>query len=732
MVAIPGLRQWLLIGFVALAIWLPRGLRLNQYVTDDEQKWLARSANFYWALAHGDFAATVQREHPGVTVMWAGTLGFFWRYAAYAQDAPGLVDWGDNEMDKLVRAHGQSPLVLLAAGRTMLAFAITVTLVMAFIYASQLLGLGTALLGFLLIAFDPFHIALSRLLHLDGLVSSLMLLAVLAFLAFLQRGRHPVALVISAVAAGLAWLTKTPAFFLAPLIGLIALIAQGRSRFKRDVAWASQWAELVRLGGPVVIWAGLALVVYGAGWPAMWVKPVATLRYVFGESLTYATGDHLSQIYFDGRVLSGDPGLRFYPLVYLWRTTPVTWLGLALAGLWLLLPHAPFARGVEWKSDLSLERFARVPAKPAGTDPKFTLAMLLLFALSYFLLISVGIKKLDRYLLPVFAPLDVVAAAGWLGLAKFLARRQPFSKAALALPALLIVPMVWQAGLALNTFPYFLSYFNPWLGGAAKAPAVMMIGRGEGLDLAAAYLNAQPHAAALKTLVTSTDNIVYSNQGKLVTTSFIGKPELSTQEKMLRWLALDNAVLYVNDWQRQIASPPLLAFFAGQRPAQQIVINGLEYARIYNLRQAPLPPFLAVGAPGYTTWGNAIRLAAYELPSTPLKAGEPFAAVFYLQNVGAINQNFNEQVRLVGADGRELVKLDGWPWGSPTSSWQRYAVWPDGHTVVLPADTPSGSYRVELSFYDPATVAHLAAVDLRTGQPVGDAVTIAALKVIGK
>ncbi|CAN5728018.1 hypothetical protein BH10CHL1_BH10CHL1_39320 [soil metagenome] len=710
MVASTRLNNWLLIGLAAVAIWLPRGLQLGRYVTDDEQKWLARSANFYWALDHGDFAATFQREHPGVTVMWAGALGFLWRYAAYAHDAPGLVDWGDNDMDKILRAHGQQPLQLLAAGRVVLVLAITLTLTLALFYAITLLGRQTAIVGFGLLAFDPYHIALSRLLHLDGLVSSLMLLAVLAFLAFLQR-KDQVALGVSAIAAGLAWLTKTPAFFLIPLIGLTALLYQRGQLFNRSVGRA----QLLRFLWPLLGWGAIALAVYVIGWPAMWVQPLSTLRYVFGESLAYATGTHLSQIYFNGRVLSGDPGLLFYPLVYLWRSTPVVWLGLLL----LIC---------EWRWPSLDPTVAAAADERAGR--KFTLAMLLLFAVSYGLLISVGIKKLDRYLLPVFAPLDLIAAVGWLGLTNRLRLLNRSFKMSFALPVLVAILLVWQLGLALNTFPYFLTYFNPWLGGLTKASRVMMIGRGEGLDLVAAYLNAKPEAAQLKTLVTSTDNLVYSSQGRLVTTSFMKNPALSASEKMLRWLTLDTAVLYVNDWQRQAAPTSFLDFFAGLQPEQSIQINHLEYARIYNLRQAPVPAFLAAGVPGYTTWDKAIRLAAYELPSTPLKAGERFTALFYLQNVGPIAQNLNEQIRVVGADGHEIAKVDGWPWGSPTSTWQRYVVWPDGHEFTIPADTPAGSYPVELSFYEPATLDRLAAVDLRTGQATANPIVIAVIKVI--
>jgi hypothetical protein len=45
---------------------------------------------------------------------------------------------------------------------------------------------------------------------------------------------------------------------------------------------------------------------------------------------------------------------------------------------------------------------------------------------------------------------------------------------------------------ALWTFPYYLSYYNPLMGGPRKAPQVMQIGWGEGLDQAGRYLDRNP------------------------------------------------------------------------------------------------------------------------------------------------------------------------------------------------------------------------------------------------
>ncbi len=122
------------------------------------------------------------------------------------------------------RRYGAQPIDLLAAGRTFVVFFNVVALTLAFLYARRLVGLWPALVSFLLIAFDPFHIALSRFLHPDSLLSTLMLVATLAFMAYLFAGRRIGDLIAAGVYTALAWLTKTPAIFLIPLVGLLTVI----------------------------------------------------------------------------------------------------------------------------------------------------------------------------------------------------------------------------------------------------------------------------------------------------------------------------------------------------------------------------------------------------------------------------------------------------------------------------------------------------------------------------
>jgi hypothetical protein len=206
-----------------LSLALPRLTALDRYVTIDEPLWLMRSANFYSALWNKDWKDTYQAEHPGVINTWAGAAGFLWKFPGYVK----LVDEQfkkANKFEEFLISKSRAALDLLVAGRAFTALAVILILMLAFPLMVRLAGWGPALLASFLIALDPYFVALSRLLHLDGLVTALMLLSLLAFLRYLDKGRQKRDLLLSGVAAGLSWLTKSPAFFLIPFVGLLMLI----------------------------------------------------------------------------------------------------------------------------------------------------------------------------------------------------------------------------------------------------------------------------------------------------------------------------------------------------------------------------------------------------------------------------------------------------------------------------------------------------------------------------
>jgi hypothetical protein len=156
--------------------------------------------------------------------MWAGTVVFHSDFTQYAWEATlrTLKNW--KNIEPFLEDNAQDPLQLLASSRSLMVLFSLAALVLAFQAAVRLFGVWPALIGFLLIALDPFHVGLTRLLHLDGLVSNLIFLALLAFLCYLIKGRRLVDLFLVILATGFAWLTKSTAILLVPMFILMMTI----------------------------------------------------------------------------------------------------------------------------------------------------------------------------------------------------------------------------------------------------------------------------------------------------------------------------------------------------------------------------------------------------------------------------------------------------------------------------------------------------------------------------
>src|SRR5262249_52854875 len=122
------------------------------------------------------------------------------------------------------------------------------------------------------------------------------------------------------------------------------------------------------------------------------------------------------------------------------------------------------------------------------------------FALLFVAMMTVAAKKFDRYALPIFPALDILAAAGllWivdcrLQIADWLDRKSTIKNLQSTIGWVVVV-----LALAINLawyHPYELAYYNQLLGGGPVAARLIPVGWGEGLEQAGAYIEAQPDGA---------------------------------------------------------------------------------------------------------------------------------------------------------------------------------------------------------------------------------------------
>ncbi len=543
------LRTALLLALLAALYLLPRLPYLGQYVTADEPMFAKQGGQFYYALANRQWAASEVGNHPGVTYQWSGAAGFLLEFPEFRD--LGSADISDGHFRNLLLRQAQSPLALLAAERLTTILFHTLFFLAIFLYLRQILGPAPAAFASLLLAFEPTIFTYSRLVHSELFLAEGLLLSLLAFFVWQRGGGWP-HLLLSGVFAGVGLLSKTPAAILIPFIGLMALLPLRHPEPGQPLA-----ARLGRVSLHLALWGLAAIVTLFLFYPALWVNPLDVLGRLWRFTTESSVGDHLSTVFFNGRIYPdgaiGPQVWYYYPLTYLWRTTPVVLIGLALAALFAARRALPAA----WRG----------------------LALLLTAYPAYYVFaLNFSVKKFDRYLVPAHLPLALLAALGWLALFLWLAGRWPRLKtraaalgAALVLLALQVLPLI-------QTAPYYINYYNPLMGGPQKAPEVLMIGWGEGLDEAARYLNQIPGIEDKSVVVWYANTFNYHFHG--VATEI--RIHALTPEDLEIALAADYIVTYTHTWQRR-SGPTLLDVLETLQPIHRVVIRGVEYAQIYQL-----------------------------------------------------------------------------------------------------------------------------------------------------
>ena len=430
---------------VALGLFLlalgPRALGLGVFITADERRWIERSVQFFSALSVGDFADTFQTGHPGVTTKWTGTVGLLAKYLSQASQ-PSL-----RAFLEAVPVHPSVSAEYLPVMRFPTVLLASACVVAVYFMVRWIFGDRIALLSGVLLALDPFYLSHSRVLHHDALATTFMTLAVLSFLICAWHSRWRTFLVISGLAAGLSFLSKGPALFLAPFVGLLCgmgYLAQVEDWRKIEggavVRWVSAW-----LG-----WAAVALLVFFLLWPVTWVEPVSAIQGLFDKAIDYASEAHTKGNFFLGRAMD-DPGPLFYPVTLLFRTTPLTLLGVAAAFcFWIkeqnvqnmTLEGSHLQRLIDLLLGKGEDRETR--------SRKLSLLSLWAYLFAFALFMTLGDKKFDRYILPIYPMVEILAALGLCRLGALVVKRVGTTLLGNSVSAFgLAMAAILQAGFAL-------------------------------------------------------------------------------------------------------------------------------------------------------------------------------------------------------------------------------------------------------------------------------------------
>lgn len=634
---------------IFVAALVPRIVDLAVFVGPDEFYWVSGSSNFARALADGDLANTYHAGQPGVTLMWIETAGVWVRYAVSLLH--GAADWN-------AAVNAEQTMPVLAAYRAVAAVANAALVVIIALMVRGVFSCRVAWLSGVLLALDPFLLTESRVVRTEGLMAGFTTVALLSLVLCWHQPRLRSVAIIGAL-TGLALLSKITAMALLPvgaiLIGYVALTRLSTSRGR----WTT-WALV--LG----VWAASLALTIVVLWPALWVGP----NEVAGKLLDFTSlraieGDDRTKSFLFG-VSYEDPGLLFYPVVLLYRTSPLLWVGLVALLAWACL------------------------GRPARRD-RVAIGVMLAYLAVYLALISVSKIKYDRYIVPMLPALLIMSAYGLTEVWGWLVSRTPAARR-LGGPALCGLTVLLVA-LAAPHHPYYYTYYNPLLGGIQAAVKVVPVGTGyEGTEQAAAYLNGQPapEQIQLATAVSSKVRPILRGQ------------TIAMDDQSGHWFLADYTFIYISQLQRGKHDDEIIAYLQHRPLAHSFQLAGLDYGWIY---RGPTAQYYG----GDTKLEGRATLHAFDLGAAQLDAGQTLTATVYFRNEGQ-REGDRFYVRVVDPDG--YVWADGTVQPRPgfqAAFGMRKAIVEGEAVLSLPIGMPPGEYVLKMGYAEEAT-----------GHPIGE------------
>ena len=530
--------------WIALVVFLvaltTRLLWITVPINTDETLWVRRAPAFYRAVLDGRPADTFQKHHPGVPGMWVTGAGIIARYQLRSLLPGDRLTAQHDDLRAYLRAvelDRALPLGTYAAARAAAALVTSASVLGIFLLSRRLFGAQIAILAAIFLLFEPFFVAYQRFITTDAFQINFTWLSFLTFLlcydGVSEPQRRRTWLLFSGVLFGLAVMSKVSAVISAPAFLLVAGIGTLRSNRKPPVLIAD-----------LALWGLAAVVTAFLVWPALRADPLGTIA-AWRSGLEDEVDGHLQ--FFLGDV-TYDPGPAYYPVVLLLRLSPLLLAGSVLGVIALVNPA--------WRKHTP--------------NPQALWANTLLIAV-----VIAGItlvpSKIDRYILPLLPGLALLAGAGILAAVCRWYERRP-GRAAPRFAPVALAALVCQLTIMLPSFPYYVTYFNPFLGGAHTAQKAVMIGNGELMDRAGAWAQANlPQTRIVSWL----PDILSSYYGETTLGVLDG-----TDREYGSLVEANYVMLYINQMQRNVPAA-VTQYFGPQQPVHTSVRNGVNYVTVY-------------------------------------------------------------------------------------------------------------------------------------------------------
>lgn len=390
-------------------------------ISPDAVNWHYRSEQFVVGLKYQQFDKTYQHYHPGVILMWVTGIPI----EIYKQITN----------DRVYNIGNFETFDLIAKTSLVLVQFILLTLILCIL--PKIIGFYKTFLTVVFFTFEPFFVGNSRLYHLDVLTTLLLLLSLI--FAFLGLKKEKIVYqLLAGLFLALSFLTKSISigavlFVLFYAISYFIFSKQPKRIFKYCIVTFLSFVFFTFLL-----------------FPALWVKPVYYLSFIFSESVRVGVRKGHSQILLGEE--TKDAGFWFYPLVILIKSSPFLIIGF-IAGL-----------------ISSLKKVGEILKDAKKKFLNFGL-YLAVFYLGYVAAMIYPAKKIDRYMIVIYPFMAFLAVIGY---SKILSLCKTQKTKILFWLSMIVFSIVFLVYPLIRIYPYYFTYTSPMFGSPENASKIVL------------------------------------------------------------------------------------------------------------------------------------------------------------------------------------------------------------------------------------------------------------------
>jgi hypothetical protein len=317
---------------------------------------------------------------------------------------------------------------------------------------------------------------------------------------------------------------------------------------------------------------------------------------------------------------------------------------------------------------------------------------------SFFLVqMILGEKKAERYILPGYQFFIIAAGFGVVYFVRWVAGNREW------LRNLLIVIIVGaQMFLAIASHPYYGTHYNGLVGGIRTVLGRNVVAgqdQGEGLDLAAAYLNQLPSAKLLT---------VDSQISESFSRYFLGKTVYMSDENV------DYLVFARNHLVRGMGKEywdGLWGTYKEREPKFVVDFGGIPFVWVYKV--APVIDETAIEHVVNARFGDDLILLGYDVEPNKVQLGETIHLTLYWEATNKPADDYTVFTHLLDPAGQLTSQQDNQPqYGMyPTNFWDAGERVQDEYVLSVVPESPLGDYTVAVGLYTLQTLQRLPVTD---------------------